>query len=364
MAANPAQVPLKPKVLVITTYEYGVLGQSGSSGEAFHWYTNDKLTNFLNIPGTYPGGFDTATPAGSYEGIFYNDTGDECLIVTGMGQNNAGASLLALGFSDLVNLSETYLIVAGIAGGNPNHTTLGSVAWANWAVAGDLANLVPMSELPADTFLYPLFHLGCSTPWPTAASGNQGFTTGTEIFSLNQSLAKLAHAISQDAELGQQNASVKAYAGNYDQPAAAGPPAVLRGDSLASNFFFHGNQLGQWAEWWMRQWISDWIAGNTGEFQPGLYAMTVMEDIAFASAAQRLAQAGRIDYDRLMMLRGAGNFDRPYPGEFTIASLQESDAVEIAFDLALDNLYAAGSLVVKEIITSWEDWKDGLPTGS
>ncbi len=70
------------------------------------------------------------------------------------------------------------------------------------------------------------------------------------------------------------------------------------------------------------------------------------------------AQAGRIDFDRLMMLRRAGNFDRPHPGQSTMASLWESAEIEIAFDLALDNVYHAGSVVAKDILSDWNKWKD------
>lgn len=354
--------PLKVKVLIITTYEYLELDNPKSSGEAYNWYYKDNLKNFLPIPGTFGGSFDENTPDGYYQGVFHSDSGEECLVVTGMGQNNACSTLMALGTSDLLDLTEAYLLVAGIAGGNPNHIGLGSVAWANWTVAGDLANLVTLNELSADQFLYPLFHLGCYTPWPDNQSGNQGYTTGTEIFPLNQELAGVAHSLSAKAQLAQQSDSIMQYVSQYDQPAAQSAPAVLRGDSIASNNFYHGRVLGEWAEWWMKQWTNQWIADHTEEsFVPGIYTTSLMEDVGFATAAKRLDSMGRVQFNRMMQLRGVGNFDRPYPGQMTLASLKESDAVEIAFDLALDNLYNAGSVVVKEILKNWERWRNGPP---
>ncbi|MEL7117429.1 MAG: purine nucleoside permease [Pseudomonadota bacterium] len=352
---------LKPKVLIVTTYEYGELGKTGSTGEALSWYTNDTLTEFTPVPGMFAGSFDGVTADGFYEGVFHNAAGDQCLIVSGMGQNNASCSLMALGFSDQIDLSETYVLVAGIAGGNPNQLSLGSVAWANWVVAGDLANLVAMAELPPDQFFYPLFHLGCETPWPTGKD-NAGFATGTEVFPLNQSLAAHAYDLSKDAALVQQSDAVRAYCAKYDQPAARGTPSVIRGDSMASNFFFHGNTLANYAEWWMRKWTESWIAEHPGTAETrGYFAVTTMEDIAFATAARRLAQAGRLDADRLMILRGASNFDRPSPGESTMQSLKASDDIEIAFTESLENLYRAGSVVVKDILGNWDRWKDGAP---
>lgn len=356
------RTPLRVKVLILTTYEYLTLGDAQSSGEALRWYTQDRLTSFTPIPGTYGGGFDGQTPDGSYEGVFHNEAGDQCLVVAGMGQNNACSTLMALGTSEAIDLSEAYLLVAGIAGGNPNHIGLGSVAWANWAVAGDLANLVALSELPQGAFLYPLFHLGCSTPWPTQASANQGYRTGTEVFALNQDLARAAHTLSARASLAHPSGPIRRYAAHYHQPAAVALPAVLRGDSISSNNFYHGRVLGEWAEWWLRQWTEQWRKDHPGSPQaPGVYSTSLMEDVGFATAAQRLDRMGRLRFDRLMLLRGVGNFDRPSAGQATIDSLQESDAVEVAFNLALDNLYAAGSTVVQDILASWDDWKDGPP---
>lgn len=355
--------PLKVKVLIITTYEYLELGNPKSSGEAFHWYTNDHLTNFLHVPGTFAGSFDDCTPDGFYNGVFHNDAGDECLVVAGMGQNNANGTLMALGMSDQLDLSEAYVLVAGIAGGNPNQIGLGSVAWANWTVAGDLATLVPMSELPPGQFLYPYFHLGCYTPWPNDEPGNQGFSTGTEIIPLNHRLTKYAYELSKGASLAQPTEHVINYANNYGQAAARSAPKVLIGDSNASNSFYHGRVLGEWAEWWMKQWTEQWIDTHpeSPKRQAGVYTTSMMEDVGFAVAAQRLDQTGRLKFDRLMQLRGVGNFDRPYPGQSTIDSLKESDAVEVAFSLAMENLYIAGSVVVKDILHHWEKWRGGPP---
>jgi purine nucleoside permease len=113
----------------------------------------------------------------------------------------------------------------------------------------------------------------------------------------------------------------------------------------------------------MRKWTSQWISSQVESppLQPGVYTTTLMEDIGFAIAARRLDQTGRLCFDRLMQLRGVGNFDRPYPGQSTVASLKESDAVEVAFDLAMDNLYNAGSVIVKDILQNWEKWKEGPP---
>ena len=58
-----------------------------------------------------------------------------CVMTTGMGHSNAAASTMALAFSPAFDLRRSYVLVAGIAGINPELGTLGSVAWARYLVA-------------------------------------------------------------------------------------------------------------------------------------------------------------------------------------------------------------------------------------
>jgi purine nucleoside permease len=62
---------------------------------------------------------------------------------------NAATSDTALMFSDLFDLKKTYFLSAGIAGVNPHYGTLGTVAFAQYAVQVGLQYQLDSREIPA-----------------------------------------------------------------------------------------------------------------------------------------------------------------------------------------------------------------------
>ncbi len=48
------------------------------------------------------------------------------------------------------DLSKAYWLVAGIAGVDPEDASIGSAAWAEWLVDGDLAHEIDAREMPKD----------------------------------------------------------------------------------------------------------------------------------------------------------------------------------------------------------------------
>jgi purine nucleoside permease len=48
------------------------------------------------------------------------------------------------------DVAHAYWLVAGIAGINPLRGSIGSAAWAEWVVDGDLAREIDSREIPAD----------------------------------------------------------------------------------------------------------------------------------------------------------------------------------------------------------------------
>lgn len=83
------------------------------------------------------------------------------------------------------------------------------------------------------------------------------------------------------------------------------------------------------------------------------YCMTEMEDTGSLTALSRLAEAGRVDLNRVLVLRTASNFDRPYPGQ--------TAAESGGFVPSVENAYRAGSVVTDYIIAHWTDWQAGPP---
>lgn len=315
------------KVLTVAMFENGEM-TGDFAGEAQFWVEGEGMDEVIDVPGSW-------SPV-------YCNADDHCLVVTGMGIANATATLMAVGFSDQLNLSQAYVIVAGIAGIDPKDGTLGSAAWADWVVDGDLAYEIDAREIP-EGWDYPYIHLGCDGPWC-----EEGWAAGTEVFQLNTALVDWAYELSKDVELA-DGEGAQTYRANYpaDWPAAA-PPSVVRCDTLAASTYWHGTRLGDWAEWWVGQWTG-------GE---GNYCTTEMEDSGTLTALSRLADAGLVDMDRVLVLRTASNFDRPYEGQTSAESLAADSG---GFVPSTQNAYLAGSVVSDHIIANWEVWQDGVP---
>src|SRR6202042_3819629 len=82
-----------------------------------------------------------------YHDLRMNDQG-VMGVLTGVGTARAAASIMALGLDPRFVLTKAYLLIAGIAGANPEGTSLGSAAWAEWVVDGDLAHEIDAREIP------------------------------------------------------------------------------------------------------------------------------------------------------------------------------------------------------------------------
>lgn len=67
-------------------------------------------------------------------------------------------AITTLGLLEDYDFSETYRLVAGIAGANLKILSLGSPIWADWCIDGDLAWEIDPREIPEDwsTGLIPL----------------------------------------------------------------------------------------------------------------------------------------------------------------------------------------------------------------
>jgi purine nucleoside permease len=99
-------------------------------------------------------------------------------------------------------------------------------------------------------------------------------------------------------------------------------------------------------------WASQWGGGQAD------YCMTEMEDSGTLTALSRLTDADRVDMDRVLVLRTASNFDRPYPGQTAAESLAADSG---GFGPSTQNAYLVGSVVSDYIIANWADWQAGVP---
>ncbi len=87
-----------------------------------------------------------------------------------------------------------------------------------------------------------------------------------------------------------------------------------------------------------------------------------MEDTGVLQSLSFLHHAGRVDLDRVMVLRTVSNFDQPPIGLTAAESLAASSGHRYSAYLpALEAAYRVGNVVVSEIVTNWDRYQDRIP---
>lgn len=315
-----AQKPLAPKVLVITMF----------APEAAPWREAERFDTQVPVPGLSP----------KYPTVDCTRAG-LCLMTTDMGLANAASSVAALVASPRFDLRRTYFLIAGIGGVAPEQGTLGSAHWARYAIDGGLMRAVDPRQQPAG-WSSNLLMLGATAPGQKVEH-----RTGTEVFQLDEALLQKAYALSAGVPLEDSDAAA-AYRLQYPQPAARAAPAVSICDSLTSDTYWHGSLIATAMEAYV-QLTTD---GR------GHYCITQMEDNATLTALQRGAEAGRLQFARVALLRTASNFDREAPGQDVGASLSAKSG---GFLPSTHNAYRVGHALTEAILAHWEAWSHGVP---
>lgn len=328
--------PLPIKVVIVTMFETGA-DSGDDAGEFQRW--NERLP------------LDTVFPAPHmHHDIHYNQEMGVLGIVTGMGTANAAASVMALGLDPRFDLSKAYWLVAGISGFDPADASLGSVAWAEYLVDGDLAHEIDPREIPEDwdSGYFPLFSQGPGDP------ERLSYSLG-EMFQLNTALVDWAFDLTRDMALPDDPALEATRKLYPEYPVAQRKPFVLKGDQLAAMTFWHGKLLNDWAN----EWVDYWTEGE-GEF-----VSSAMEDTGTFQSLTYLHEAGRVDKNRVMVLRTASNFTMPPAGKTPAAYLREEQHDSYAgLDAALENAYLVGNKVVQELVRNWDRYRDSIPAAS
>jgi purine nucleoside permease len=249
-------------------------------------------------------------------------------VVTGVGNTKAAAAIMALGLDPRFDLRRAYWLVAGIAGANPAVMSPGSAAWIDWAIDGDLAHDIDPREMPADWSTGRL-PLGKSTPYQQPRST----LTATMAYRLDPALVDWAYRLTRDIEL----------------PSGT----VLKGAVLAGNSLWHGALLNRWAE----DWVAYWTGGEAR------FTVSAMEDVGIVSSLQALGRAGRVDPERLLILRTASNYTVPPDGVSAAASLagEMRDGFS-AYVPALEAVWRVGSAVTDNILAHWHLYSSERPT--
>jgi purine nucleoside permease len=330
-AAEPADAvghaaPLAMKVLIINMF----------SLEAAPWLEALRPTQEIRVPGL----------SGDYPTVRCNSAA-VCQMTTGMGHANAAASMMAVLYSGLFDLHETYFVVAGIAGIDPLRGTIGSVAWARYVVDSGIAHEIDARELPPG---WQDGYFGVLTDSPEQVPK---FEYGTEVFRLDEALLQTALAFSQQAVL-KDSATLRAYRRHYTAAPANRPPSVIQCDTLSADTWWSGHRLGEHARHWTRLLTED----------KGVYCTSQQEDNATLNALTRGSRSGLLDLRRVAVVRSGSDFDRPYLHQGVLQSMQAQRALPGAVSIAADNLVHAGMPLVEAIVQHWDEWRNGVPAAS
>lgn len=324
---------IRPKVVVVAMFERGA-DAGDAPGEFQFWVEREKLERVIPLPA-------------GHRDVRANADGSVIGLVTGMGNSNAAASIMALGLDARFDLSKSYWLVAGIAGIDPADGSLGAAAWAEHVVEGDLGHEIDAREIPAD---WPTGYLPLrkKKPYETPAAPDE---VG-QAYALDRGLVEWAFQLTKDTPLADTEQMQKHRAYFTATPAAQRPPFVLKGDNLASSTYWHGKLLNQWA--------NDWVRYHTGG--RGNYVTTAMEDTGTLRSLHNLARAGRVDVRRVLVLRTASNFDSQWPGATAAESLAgEKIGHYSGFLPSLEAAHAVGSRVVHALVAGWDKYEAELP---
>ena len=330
-ATDNQRIPIK--VVVVSMFETGEL-TGDAPGEFQLWIERMPLKQEWQFPlGEYP--------------LRSNDDG-VLGICTGGGQPNATASIMALGLDPRFDLSQAYWLIAGIAGGDPEDVSLGSAVWAQHAVDGDLLYQIDGREIPED-WPYGQIPLGGEAPADQPEDIYTDWTLDTIHFPLNGSLARWAYALTREVPL-LDTPALRDFRKQFTARAnARRTPFVTLGETLASSTYWHGDLMNRWANDWVRVY-----AGADANFMT-----SGMEDAGTLTALGRLARLGKVDTDRVLILRTVSNYTTPPAGRdaaWSTTAPYPDDGYP-----ALDTAYRVGRAAVDALLKDWPQTRDTIP---
>ena len=318
------------KVVILTMFEF----DDGSPGERGLWTARRKLDQ------VYP------FPAGHSD--IYSDGEGVVLITTGMGVSNAAASVMALGMDPRFDFSKAYWLVAGISGIDPHQGTMGCAVWTDYVVDGGLAHELDAREIPED------WSTGYMPLMATKPFEREGvYRDPSQVFKLNPKLLQCAYQLTQDTPLLDRPELVGRRAEFVGFPNAQKEPSVMIGSHLADSTFWHGAKMTEFGQ----KWVEYWTEGQ------GTFTTKAMEESGTLQSLRNLHNAGKVDYDRVMILRTASNFSMQSPNMSAYQSIaREHGASLSAMNEALEAAFRVGNRVVQALVDNWDDYCGDIPS--
>ncbi len=336
--AAPISSPIAPihvKVVVVAMFEPGE-DTGDTPGEYQLWVEREHLDQILPLPA-------------GYHHVRMNKDGVLGML-TGVATARAAASVMALGLDPRFDLTKAYWVIAGIGGGDPADVSLGSAVWASHVIDGDIAYEIDAREIPADwpTGFVPLRK---SRPFEQPLKPE----LDGELYTLNPDLVAWAFQLTKNIHLADTD-EIRASRARYTGfPNAMKPPFVTVGDTMSSGTFWHGTRMDEWANAWTR-----YYTGGKGNFM-----IAGMEDTGTLQALTFLNQAGRVDLNRVLVLRTVSNYDLEAPGTTPAESLKSMVSGKFAAYMeSLDAAEIVGDKVVRNIVEHWAERENSIPRAS
>ncbi|WP_320819955.1 purine nucleoside permease [Thalassolituus sp.] len=333
-SANPEVKPIPVKFVVVTMFEIGE-DTGDTAGEFQLWKERQHLDTKFEF-------------ANSYHDLYMNEETGVLGMVTGIGTSHSAGAAMALGMDPRFDLSHAYWLIAGIAGIDPEDASIGSAAWAEYLVDGDLAHEIDPREMPAD---WETGYFARYTKKPY--DPNKPAPTG-EMLQLNPELTNWAFDLTKDMVLPDFESLDETRKLYVNHPNAQRKPFVLKGDQLAAMTFWHGEIMNEWAN----KWTDYWTEGK-GEF-----VTSAMEDTGTFMSLSFLDNIGKVDKDRVMVLRTGSNYTMPPPGVTAAENLLAENEGYAGLEASLESAYVVGTKVMDTILTNWDVYKDKIPTSA
>ena len=330
---NHKEKPRPVKVVVVTLFEIGE--DTGDRAGEFQLWKERRV-------------FDEILPFHGYKDLHYNSEDGLLVIVTGIGTARSAAATMAAGMDPRFDLSKAYWLTAGIAGIDPEDATVGSAAWAEYLVDGDLGHHIDAREIPED-WPFGYFPRYTTRPFDPKKPEPSG-----EMYRLNPGLTEWAYQLTKDIELP-DDPSVQHERDLYtEHPNAQGKPKVIKGDHIAALTFWHGALLNDWAN----RLVEYWTDGK------GNMVTSAMEDTGSYLSISWLDKIERADKDRFMVLRMGSNFTMQPPTRSAAENLlKETKGYKYAgLEIAVESGYLVASRVVDELLENWDQYEDIIPT--
>lgn len=317
----------QPQVVIVSMFK----------PEAAVWLEGLDFVHNITIPGLSP----------YYPDLHCTTNYSICQVTTGEGEINAASTITALTLSPLFDLTESYFLIAGIAGGEPNYTTTGSVTFSKYAIQVALEYQIDSSELGAAAANWTTGYYAFGT---TNQQDYPGNVYGSEVFELNENLLNRAYKLASNATLDAGSNITAAFRALYPDLKASSLPGVEKCDGLTSDSYFTGNVMGDYFDYFAKLMTNG----------SATYCATAQEDNASLEAFLRAAKFGLVDFERIIVMRTISDFARPPPSMADDVLYFFNEAEQAGSAPAFANLFNAGLPIVSDIISNWDTlYKNG-----